>query len=755
MRFIFIIFLMQTILPNAFASAKEPNRLKTDVCIIGAGSGGIGAALAASRAGAKVVLIEKQGRVGGTSTLAFVNNWEPGPGCSFAREIYERMRATSEAIEISKGVHGYQNEEPYGICVIDPTASYNQTLRRSDLTSASGVIFGFEKFDETVRGMLEETGNCKILLSTSFTRALSKYKKVKTIEAVSSTGEKYEISAKVFIDCTGGAVVCRNLGCETMLGAEAKAKFNEPSAPEKSNDDLNAISLCYRIRKSDHPKQGQPAPEGTFNYRLVAVSYDIPGEGDTKSINPLGIMDGNELIKLGYDGAYQMARKIIDDHWAKLQYYPHFQGYEFDCYAPMLGIRESFRVVGEYVLNQHDLLTGYKMQSQKDIIALADHPMDVHGRNTSLSTLPEAYGIPYRCLIPKGWSNLLVACRGASFSHLAASSCRLSRTMIALGHAAGFAASVASKENIPVLEVPVERVQAEMNLKLRPKENMSSDPEPIKTTIGKKRNSYLCSDNGKGKIYILSSEGKIIWDYPVSECQDLSQLPNGNILFTYYITVKGKTRGGVCEITHDKQKIFHYEIDGEVHSCQRLDNGNTLLTDNNNGRLIEVSPQGKVVKTLVLKTKVRGHSAIRMIRQLDNGNYLVCQEQDQLVVEYDTKGEVVNSFKSPGKCFGAIRLKNGNTLISDGSACSVREINQNGKEVWKISKEDFPELKLNWITGIQELPSGNLLICNWLGHGKYGEGIPLFEVTKEKKVVWYFTDNFSTESISNICLIKG
>ena len=502
MRFILLILILKMLIPNTSSLAKEPTRLKTDVCIIGAGSGGIGAALSASRAGAEVVLIEKQGRVGGTSTMAFVNNWEPGPGCSYAREIYERMTATSEAIEISKGVHGYQNEEPYGIHVIDPTASYNHTLRRSDLTSTSGVIFGFEEFDETVREMLEETGNCKLLLNTSFTRAISKHKKVKTIEAVSSTGERYEISAKIFIDCTGGAFVCRNLACETMLGAEAREKFNEPSAPEKSNSDLNAISLCYRIRKSDHPKQGQPAPEGTFNYRLLAVSYDIPGEVDLKSINPLSMMDGNELIKLGYDSVYQLAKKIVDDHWAKLQHYPHFRGYEFDCYAPMLGIRESYRVVGEYVLNQNDLLTGYRMQSQKDIIALADHPMDVHGRNSSLSTLPEAYGIPYRCLIPIGWSNLLVACRGASFSHLAASSCRLSRTMIALGHAAGFAASIAAKENIPVIEVPVERVQAEMNLKLRPKENMSSDPEPIKITIGKKKNSYLCTNYQTATFYL-------------------------------------------------------------------------------------------------------------------------------------------------------------------------------------------------------------------------------------------------------------
>ncbi len=483
MRFTLLIFLIQLILSDTLAIAQEPIRLKTDICIIGAGSGGIGAALAASRAGVKVVLIEKQERVGGTSVMAFVNNWEPGPGCSYSREIYERMRATTKAIGISKSVHGYTNEEPYGIAEIDSTGSYNQTLRRSDLPNPGGVIFGFEKFDDTVRKMLEETGNCKLLLNTTFTRAISKHKNVKTVEAVSSKGEKFEISAKVFIDCTGGVFVCRNLGCKTMLGMEARDEFNEVSAPDKSKADLNAISLCYRIRKSDHPKQGQPAPEGTFNYHLVAVMYDIPGKANIKSINPLGIMEGTKLIKLGYDSAYQLAKEIVNDHWAKLQQYPHFQGYEFDCHAPMLGIRESYRVVGEYVLNQNDLLAGYKMQSHEDIIALADHPMDVHGKNTSLSVLPEAYGIPYRCLIPKGWSNLLVACRGASFSHLAASSCRLSRTMIAIGHAAGLAASIAAKENIPVLEVPVERVQAEMNLKLRQKENLSSDPQPINRII--------------------------------------------------------------------------------------------------------------------------------------------------------------------------------------------------------------------------------------------------------------------------------
>jgi len=180
----------------------------------------------------------------------------------------------------------------------------------------------------------------------------------------------------------------------------------------------------------------------------------------------------------------------------------------------MLGIRESFRVVGEYVLNQNDLLAGYKKQLQKDIIALADHPMDMHGKSGSLGTLAEAYGISYRCLIPKGWRNLMVACRGASFSHLAASSCRLSRTMIALGHAAGFAASIAAKENISVQDVPALRVQTEMNLTLRAKENKNDAPKPINKFIGKSKYSYLISDNGSGRIYILNKEGEINWEYP-------------------------------------------------------------------------------------------------------------------------------------------------------------------------------------------------------------------------------------------------
>jgi hypothetical protein len=253
-RTILTFFLTLFILINSSCFDQQINLLKADVCIIGAGSAGIGAALAASRSGADVILIEKENKVGGTSVQSYVNNWEPGPGCSYSYEIYHRLPPGTKGV--AKQVHPYDKDEPYGLFLISPQLTYNHSLRRSDLdvkTETASVVFDVNEFDNTVRQMLE------------------------------------------------------------------------------------------------------------------------------------------------------------------------------------------------------------------------------------------AYGVPYRCLIPKGFDNLLVAGRGAGFSHIAASSCRLSRTMMSIGHAAGFAAWLCASEERAVWDVPIHRVQAEMNLKLRPKKDLNADPLPLYglTTVSK------------------------------------------------------------------------------------------------------------------------------------------------------------------------------------------------------------------------------------------------------------------------------
>ena len=129
----------------------------------------------------------------------------------------------------------------------------------------------------------------------------------------------------------------------------------------------------------------------------------------------------------------------------------------------MLGVRETKRVVGEYVLTQHDLDAGISGQKHADIICLADHPCDTHGGHSKgIKPLREPYGVPFRCLIPKGQRNLLITCRAASFSSIAASSCRLSRTMMQLGQAAGTAVALAKELKVELPDVPAERLRSSL-----------------------------------------------------------------------------------------------------------------------------------------------------------------------------------------------------------------------------------------------------------------------------------------------------
>ena len=444
---------------GARAAAAEPARMTCDVCVVGGGSGGFGAALAAARAGAKVILVEKQPRLGGTSTSAFVANWEPGPGCSFARELYGRLKAIPGAVAVAPRMHGYKTGEPYGLAYGRPgtTFTYDDTLRRAGAPRGTwcSVVMKPEALAAAMGAMLKAAG-VRILLETTFVKARAADGVVREIDAVGPDGRRMVIRARVFVDSTGGAHLCRAVGCETMLGAEPRSRFNEPAAPVKASRFLNAISLCYRIRRADKPKRQAP-PAGAVG-RFGRTAF-VSGADETELIvNPLPLVPGRVLIDSGYDRTMALARKRALAHWHWLQRYPHFKGYELKDVAPMLGIRESYRVVSEYVLTERDVRAGLGRQTHEDIVALADHALDIHGGGPGIKELPGPYGIPYRCLIPKGWKNLLVACRGGGFSHVAASSCRLSRTIMALGHAAGLAAAEAARAGKPVRDVNVRRL---------------------------------------------------------------------------------------------------------------------------------------------------------------------------------------------------------------------------------------------------------------------------------------------------------
>ncbi|MGD0090087.1 MAG: hypothetical protein ABSE73_09215 [Planctomycetota bacterium] len=284
-----------------------------------------------------------------------------------------------------------------------------------------------------------------------------------------------------------------------------------------------------------------------------------------------------------------------------------------------------------------------------------------------------------------------------------------------------------------------------------------------------KGHAFACADYSGGKVFIVSPEGKVEWECPAPSCNDLWVLPNGNLLFV--------TGHGVREVTRDKKTVFEYQgstmsverkakdgtthteqVRSEIYACQRLANGNTFVGECNSGKLLEVAPDGKIVKEVKLlpEGKDGGHPFIRNARRLANGNYLVAYYAAAVVKEHDPDGKVVLEIPAAGGPHSCIRLPNGNTLIACGDAKGgnrIFEADKEGKPVWEVKNGDLPGIILKFMTGLQRLPNGNTVMTNWVGHNNDGAPVHIIEVTPEKKVVWTFVDHKNMRTVSSIQLL--
>jgi PQQ-like domain len=260
----------------------------------------------------------------------------------------------------------------------------------------------------------------------------------------------------------------------------------------------------------------------------------------------------------------------------------------------------------------------------------------------------------------------------------------------------------------------------------------------------------------RGRVAIVNARGEVEWEVANrAEVHDIVLLPNGNLLFT-------TNPSTLVEMTPEKKIVWQhvskpregYKGNVEIHAFQRLADGLTMVAESGNRRLIEVDGDDKIVNEIPLTVeKPNSHRDTRLARKLDNGNYLVCHEGDGKVREYDPTGKVVWTYaldlggrpRSDGhgpeghgtEVFGAIRLPSGNTMIAAGNGNRVIEVTPEGKIVWSIGHDELPGIRLAWVTTLQLLPSGNLIV----GNCHAGPDNPqLFEVTRDKKVVWTFKD---------------
>jgi hypothetical protein len=423
-----------------------------DVCVVGAGSGGFGAAVAAARHGARVLLVEAAAGLGGTSTWAGVNNWEPVAGpTGLPAELYERLRRRPLAVALQRRRRTHPT--PGSWYEVSPETDYRRSLSRR-----SGLPIAFEPqtLDDEMAAVLAGLPACTVWRSSPFVDLRREGDRLAAVAVERPEGRVW-VRATVFVDATAGISLARAAGARARLGPEPRRLYGEPGAPDEDPPAprLNNASLCYRVARlgpGEAPQIQAPPPDVDPETIRTATSIRTYPNGDL-NLNPVGLLLGQEAYDLfrrgGAAAAYDEARRRALAHWHRLQTGHGMADWKLVWLSPALGVREGHRLVARYVLREQDCRAGLAAQEAAgtpDVVAIADHSLDFHGASTwEGRELDGPYGVPFRCLLPAaedGPLNLLVACRGAGFSAVAASSCRLSRTMMTLGQAAGTAAAL-------------------------------------------------------------------------------------------------------------------------------------------------------------------------------------------------------------------------------------------------------------------------------------------------------------------------
>jgi hypothetical protein len=252
---------------------------------------------------------------------------------------------------------------------------------------------------------------------------------------------------------------------------------------------------------------------------------------------------------------------------------------------------------------------------------------------------------------------------------------------------------------------------------------------------------------GPNRLLELDATGKVIWEHkPPSIAVIFEVLPNGHVLYAY-----GGKPTGVREVTRQGEEVWNYVSScSQVLGCRRLPNGNTLLAEQGPCQAVEVSAQGKIVRVTPLHTSHEGyHLQVRNIHKLANGNILAAHEGEGAVREVDLDGNVIWEYTGVENAGDAIRLPNGNTLISCGTQKRVIEVTPDKRIAWEFSAQDAPELNLTWVSSLQPLPNGNLIVGNFL-RGQEGDGAHVFEITRDKRVVWKWDDHTLIKSLTTV-----
>ena len=437
-------------------AAEIPVRAEVDVLVVGAGPAGLMAAQAAALVpDTKVMLIESRGILGGNMVIGL-------PLLGFLGR---------KGNVVLKGLPGQFVErlQEKGLATHHRACPLHVSLTMIDPEGTKRLAFQ----------IIKECG-IELLMYVFATDVIMEGNTVKGVIIDSKKGRE-AILAKRVVDCTGDGDIAYRAGAPmkygndqgipqpatlmfSMRGVDSR-KLRDAIAdnPDKYQFDFipnefyraddNCTVVGFREQLEQAKQEGYPI---TVN-RTIFMTGMAPDEWwvNMSRVNGVDATDPEQYTK--GEIACSEQNEAVADYLKR--YIPGFENAYVDRVAPFMGIRETRRIDGEYVLTEDDILNDAKFE---DVIAVSAYPIDLHhpvGGDCTLEWCEDSYDIPYRCLVPKKIDGLLVAGRNVSMTHLALASARVMGPAMALGEAAGKAAALSIKEGVEPRNINVKALQ--------------------------------------------------------------------------------------------------------------------------------------------------------------------------------------------------------------------------------------------------------------------------------------------------------
>ncbi|MBM3858989.1 MAG: hypothetical protein FJ395_04980 [Verrucomicrobia bacterium] len=261
------------------------------------------------------------------------------------------------------------------------------------------------------------------------------------------------------------------------------------------------------------------------------------------------------------------------------------------------------------------------------------------------------------------------------------------------------------------------------------------------------RHRWLCVDNGKHQLLCVDQfQPEKSWSRAIPPGSRDIQLVAGNrrVLVSHG---NGAAEYDVATGTPTGWAVTRYS---GIQSAVRLANGHTLLA-RGDGAVFDVDARGNESAVIQPQEKFD----VRLVTLLDGGNLLFSAAKPQALVEMTRHGAIVKKMPLPGKGYRAVVLSGGRYRSSTGDECKVVELDGNGNVVSFVGgKAEHPALGLDFFSGWDTLPNGNIVVANWLGHAKHGKGCHLVEFSPANKAVWTWQDHELARQITNVKMLR-